>query len=43
VETMAQQNFLGSIGCIFYQGYLYSKPVPLAEFERLISAEWATG
>ena len=42
VETMAQQNFLGSIGCIFYQGYLYSKPVPLAEFERLISAEWAT-
>lgn len=42
VETMAQQNFLGSIGCIFYQGYLYSKPVPLAEFERLLSVEWAT-
>ena len=42
VETVAQQNFLGSIGCKLYQGYLYSKPVPLAEFERLLSAEWAT-
>jgi diguanylate cyclase (GGDEF)-like protein/PAS domain S-box-containing protein len=42
VETVAQQNFLGSIGCKLYQGYLYSKPVPLAEFELLLSAEWAT-
>ena len=42
VETEAQQNFLSSIGCKRYQGYLYSKPVPLAEFERLLSVEWAT-
>ena len=42
VETEAQQSFLGSIGCKLYQGYLYSKPVPLAEFERLLSIEWAT-
>ncbi|MEJ2061548.1 MAG: EAL domain-containing protein [Gammaproteobacteria bacterium] len=33
VETAAQQEFLKSLGCHFYQGYLYSRPLPVAEFE----------
>lgn len=40
VETVEQQRFLGSVGCHFYQGYLYSKPVPLGEFERLLYEDW---
>ncbi len=37
VETEAQRVFLESLGCLSYQGYLFSKPVPLAEFEILLS------
>ena len=33
VETLAQRDFLEKIGCMAYQGYLFSKPVPLEEFE----------
>ena len=33
VETEAQHAFLASHGCHNYQGYLYSRPLPLAEFE----------
>lgn len=36
VETGAQRNFLQHNGCSAYQGYLFSKPVPLQEFERLL-------
>lgn len=36
VETEAQRNLLASLGCYHYQGYLFSKPVPLDEFERLL-------
>ncbi|OEC33881.1 EAL domain, c-di-GMP-specific phosphodiesterase class I (or its enzymatically inactive variant) [Pseudomonas cuatrocienegasensis] len=32
VETEAQRQFLASNGCQAYQGYLFSKPVPLAAF-----------
>ena len=32
VETHAQRDFLGGAGCRLYQGYLFSKPLPLAEF-----------
>ena len=35
VETPAQRDFLASLGCHAYQGYLYSKPVPVEEFEAL--------
>ena len=33
VETEAQRDFLASLGCHTYQGYLFSKPLPVAEFE----------
>lgn len=36
VETESQRSFLEQHGCLLYQGYLFSKPVPLAEFERLV-------
>lgn len=32
VETVSQADFLTSIGANFIQGYLYSKPLPEAEF-----------
>ena len=34
VETEAQQAFLAGLGCDSYQGYLFSKPLPRAEFEE---------
>jgi diguanylate cyclase (GGDEF)-like protein len=36
VETPAQLDFLKSTGCDEYQGYHFSRPLPAAEFERLI-------
>ncbi|MEQ1529253.1 MAG: EAL domain-containing protein [Methylococcales bacterium] len=36
VETEAQSFFLEQHGCPAYQGYLFSKPVPISEFEQLI-------
>lgn len=37
VETVSQADFLRSIGCDYIQGYLYSKPLPQEEFEKLLS------
>ena len=36
VEQQDQQDFLLKEGCHFYQGYLYSRPVPLADFRALL-------
>lgn len=36
VETEAQLEFLKCHGCSAYQGYLFSRPVPLEEFEALL-------
>jgi len=36
VETEDQRNFLEIHGCNQFQGYLFSKPVPLHEFEALL-------
>ncbi|TNF51768.1 MAG: EAL domain-containing protein [Gammaproteobacteria bacterium] len=36
VETQAQRDFLEAEGCGIYQGYLYSKPLPLADIVRLV-------
>ena len=36
VETETQRAFLEENGCALCQGYLFSKPVPLAEFEELL-------
>jgi len=36
VETEEQLNFLELHGCMAYQGYYFSKPVPLQELQRLV-------
>ena len=38
VETIEQRDFLEANGCMLYQGYLFGNPVPLDEFNRLLSA-----
>ncbi|HEY2091574.1 MAG TPA: EAL domain-containing protein [Thermoanaerobaculia bacterium] len=43
VETEAQQEFLSNIGCTSLQGFLFSKPLPPAEFiEVVVRREAAT-
>jgi EAL domain-containing protein (putative c-di-GMP-specific phosphodiesterase class I) len=39
VETLAQREFLSSIGCQLFQGYLFSKPVAIAEFDAFVAAQ----
>ena len=34
VETEAQRDYLSSVGCHAYQGYFFSRPLPLEDFER---------
>lgn len=34
VETKEQQSYLESQGCFKYQGYLFSRPLPLLQFEE---------
>ena len=36
VETEDQKRVLLHSGCTHYQGYLFSKPVPIGEFEKLL-------
>lgn len=36
VETDEQQQILQNNGCFYYQGYLFSKPVPIDQFETLL-------
>jgi diguanylate cyclase (GGDEF)-like protein/PAS domain S-box-containing protein len=38
VETLAQRDFLGRIGCEVLQGYLYSQPLPASEMALLLQA-----
>jgi diguanylate cyclase (GGDEF)-like protein/PAS domain S-box-containing protein len=38
VETEAQLSFLKQHNCMAYQGYYFSKPVPIREFGKLIGA-----
>ncbi|MFQ3218174.1 MAG: diguanylate cyclase (GGDEF)-like protein/PAS domain S-box-containing protein [Paraglaciecola sp.] len=37
VETQEQKKFLLAKGCSHYQGYLFSKPVPIDKFEALLN------
>ena len=37
VETEEQQELLLSNGCTHYQGYLFGKPVPIAQFEAALA------
>jgi diguanylate cyclase (GGDEF)-like protein/PAS domain S-box-containing protein len=36
VEDEQQRAMLAALGCHSFQGYLYSRPVPLEDFERLV-------
>jgi diguanylate cyclase (GGDEF)-like protein/PAS domain S-box-containing protein len=41
VETEEQRDFLAGNGCHVYQGFLFSRPLPLEEFERVLHrASW---
>ncbi|MBP5183924.1 MAG: EAL domain-containing protein [Lachnospiraceae bacterium] len=37
IETRQQADYLKTINCIYMQGYLFSKPIPAEEFEKLIA------
>jgi len=37
VETEAQRNILTDLGCHNYQGYLFSRPLPVHEFEAFVA------
>ena len=43
VETSAQAAFLMKERCEEAQGYLYSKPLPAAEFEAYLRSRHASG
>jgi len=36
VETEEQRFILLNNGCTHYQGYLFGKPIPIEEFEKLL-------
>ncbi len=38
VETQLQYDLLRQIGCDYGQGYLWSRPVPAGDFEKLLSS-----
>lgn len=39
VETKTQAEFLKSVNCDMAQGYLFSRPIPMEEFESIMSDE----
>ena len=39
IETEENQDIIRSIGVSYLQGFLYSKPVPAAEFEKMVMNE----
>ncbi len=39
VETNDQFSYLRQNGCFLYQGYLFGKPVPIEQWDQLLSAE----
>ena len=38
IETTEQANFLQEIECDIIQGYIYSKPLPVAAFEKFLES-----
>jgi diguanylate cyclase (GGDEF)-like protein/PAS domain S-box-containing protein len=42
VETTGQQQFLQGIGCHAFQGYLFGRPMPVAELDAFVRAHDAT-
>jgi EAL domain-containing protein (putative c-di-GMP-specific phosphodiesterase class I) len=43
VETEEQRNLLANLGCHAFQGYLFSRPVPIAAFELLLPGLASSG
>ena len=41
VETLEQATLLGGLGCDYLQGYYFSKPVPEAQFIKMIEHNYA--
>ena len=39
VETEAQLNNLMALGCNMFQGYYFSKPIPVAAFEEMVNEQ----
>lgn len=39
VETQKQEKFLLNMGCRYTQGYYYYKPLPIEQFEKLLTDE----
>ena len=37
IESKSQAEYLKSIGCFFMQGYYFGKPMPVDEFEKLLT------
>jgi EAL domain-containing protein (putative c-di-GMP-specific phosphodiesterase class I) len=38
VETLAQRDYLASLGCESFQGFLCSPGLPVAQFEELVAS-----
>ena len=36
VETKQQADYLKSLGCLYMQGYYFSRPIPVDQFEKLL-------
>ena len=43
VETQAQRSFLRAKGCDEAQGYLFARPMPVAQFEAMVRSESMAG
>jgi len=39
VETEGQREFLSAAGCHAFQGYLFGRPMPIEDFERMLLSE----
>jgi len=39
VETVEQRDFLAGLGCHAYQGYLFSPPLPIQDFEDYMASQ----
>lgn len=37
VETQEQRDFLADTGCRLFQGYLFGRPMPIADFEQAVA------
>ncbi len=37
VETKEQAEYLKSVGCIYMQGYYFARPMPVSEYEKILT------